>query len=143
VITWREKLKGPEQDRRRSVPFNPPASQIVAFRKPLNINWQEERNGLDWSNQTSLRKGLLMKSVGSYEAKTHLPHLLSQVEKGETITITKHGKPIAVLSPAQQAPPQDVRVIIEKFRAYSKQQARTRKPLSSREIKEMIEEGRP
>ena len=84
-----------------------------------------------------------MKSVGSYEAKTHLPHLLSQVEKGETITITKHGKPIAVLSPAQQAPPQDVKVIIEKFQAYSKQQARTRKPLSSREIKEMIEEGRP
>ena len=29
-----------------------------------------------------------MKSVGSYEAKTHLPRLLSQVEKGETITIT-------------------------------------------------------
>ncbi len=34
-------------------------------------------------------------------------------------------------------------MIIEEFRAYSKQQARTRKPLSSREIKEMIEEGRP
>jgi len=31
-----------------------------------------------------------MKSVGSYEAKTHLHGLLSQVEKGETITITKH-----------------------------------------------------
>ena len=45
-----------------------------------------------------------MKSVGSYEAKTHLPRLLSQVEKGETITITKRGKPIAVLSPAQQWP---------------------------------------
>jgi prevent-host-death family protein len=40
-----------------------------------------------------------VKSVGSYEAKTHLPRLLSQVEKGETITITRRGKPIAVLSP--------------------------------------------
>jgi prevent-host-death family protein len=84
-----------------------------------------------------------MKSVGSYEAKTHLPQLLSQVEKGETFTITKHGKPIAVLSPAQQAPPRDVKAVIEEFRAYSKQKARTRKPLSIPEIKEMIEEGRP
>ena len=49
-----------------------------------------------------------MKSVGSYEAKTHLPRLLSQVEKGETITITKRGKPIAVLSPAQAVAEQDV-----------------------------------
>ena len=33
-----------------------------------------------------------MRTVGSYEAKTHLPRLLSQVEKGETITITKRGQ---------------------------------------------------
>jgi prevent-host-death family protein len=84
-----------------------------------------------------------MKSVGSYEAKTHLPRLLSRVEKGETITITKHGRPIALLSPAQPVPERDVKAVIEEFRAYSKQQARTRKPLSIREIKEMIEEGRP
>jgi prevent-host-death family protein len=50
-----------------------------------------------------------MKSVGSYEAITHLRQLLSQLEKGETITITKHGKPIAVLSPAQPAPHRDVK----------------------------------
>ncbi|SIO66228.1 prevent-host-death family protein [Singulisphaera sp. GP187] len=84
-----------------------------------------------------------MKSVGSYEAKTHLPQLLSQVEKGETITITKRGRPVAVLSPAQQVPPRDVKVVIEEFRAYSKQQARSRGPVSLQEIKEMIEEGRP
>ena len=53
-----------------------------------------------------------MKSVGSYEAKTHLPRLLSQVEKGETITITKRGKPIAVLSPAQAVAEQDVSAVI-------------------------------
>jgi prevent-host-death family protein len=58
-----------------------------------------------------------MKSVGSYEAKTHLPQLLSQVEKGETITITKHGKPIAVLSPAREQAPRDVRAVIAEFRA--------------------------
>ena len=84
-----------------------------------------------------------MKSVGSYEAKTHLPRLLSQVEKGETITITKRGKPIAVLSPAQAVAEQDVSAVIAQFRAYSKEHARTHGSLKAREIKEMIEEGRP
>jgi prevent-host-death family protein len=86
---------------------------------------------------------LIMKMVGSYEAKTHLPRLLNQVQRGETITITKRGKPIAVLSPAQQQPQRDVRTVIEEFRAYSKQRARTRGLLSLREIREMTEEGRP
>ena len=84
-----------------------------------------------------------MKSVGSYEAKTHLPRLLIEVEKGETITITKRGKPIAVLSPAQPVPERDVSAVIAEFRAYSKEQARRHGSLSVREIKDMIEEGRP
>lgn len=84
-----------------------------------------------------------MKSVGSYEAKTHLPRLLSQVEHGETITITKRGRPIAVLSPAQPQPQRDVRTVIDEFRAYSKRQSQARGPISVQDIKEMIEEGRP
>lgn len=39
-------------------------------------------------------------TVGSYQAKTHLPALLDRVAKGETITITRHGVPIAQLVPA-------------------------------------------
>lgn len=84
-----------------------------------------------------------MKSVGCYEAKTHLPQLLSRVERGETITITKRGRPIAVLAPAQAAPERDIVAVIAEFRAYSREQAREDGPLSPREIKEMIEEGRP
>lgn len=84
-----------------------------------------------------------MKSVGSYEAKTHLPRLLGEVERGETITITKRGKPVAVLSPARPEAGHDVAAIIAEFRAYSREQARRRGSLSAREIKEMIEEGRP
>ena len=84
-----------------------------------------------------------MKSVGSYEAKTHLPQLLSQVEKGESIIITKHGKPVAVLSPAQQGPERDVSAVIAEFRAYSMEHARKHGSFSPLEIKEMIEEGRP
>ena len=40
-----------------------------------------------------------MRSVGAYDAKTHLPSLLDQVERGETITITKHGREVARLVP--------------------------------------------
>ncbi len=81
-----------------------------------------------------------MKSVGSYEAKTHLPRLLDEVQRGETIMITKHGKPVAVLSPPEAEPDRDVRAIIAEFRAYSRKQARSLAGLS---VREMIEEGRP
>jgi prevent-host-death family protein len=39
-------------------------------------------------------------SVGAFEAKTHLSKLLERAEKGESITITKHGRPVARLVPA-------------------------------------------
>jgi prevent-host-death family protein len=84
-----------------------------------------------------------MKTVGSYEAKTHLPRLLDQVAKGETITITKRGKPVAVLSPAQPQPEPDVAAVIAELRAFSTEQARKYGTFSTREIKEMIEDGRP
>ena len=43
-----------------------------------------------------------MEAVGSFEAKTHLPKLLERVARGEKITITKHGKPVAMLAPRQR-----------------------------------------
>jgi len=38
-------------------------------------------------------------TVGAFEAKTHLSELLARVEEGEQITITKHGRPVARLTP--------------------------------------------
>jgi antitoxin (DNA-binding transcriptional repressor) of toxin-antitoxin stability system len=43
-----------------------------------------------------------MKTVTTTEAKAKLNSLLSAVAKGETVTITNHGRPVAVLS--QPAP---------------------------------------
>ena len=40
-----------------------------------------------------------MSTVTAYEAKTHLPRLLREVERGERIVITRHGKPVAELVP--------------------------------------------
>jgi prevent-host-death family protein len=44
-----------------------------------------------------------MGTVGSFEAKTHLAELLDRVGKGETITITRHGEPAAMLVPVGAA----------------------------------------
>ena len=41
-------------------------------------------------------------TVGLYEAKTHLSHLVDEVEQGKTFTITRHGVPVAVLCPPQR-----------------------------------------
>ena len=40
-----------------------------------------------------------MDQIGAYEAKTHLPRLLDRVAQGESLTITRHGKPVARLVP--------------------------------------------
>ena len=42
-----------------------------------------------------------MQSIGAYEAKTHLPQLLDLVARGESLTITRHGRPVARLVPVE------------------------------------------
>jgi prevent-host-death family protein len=46
-----------------------------------------------------------VRKITSTEAKTRLNALLAEVEHtGEPVTITNHGRPVAVLSPAQVTP---------------------------------------
>jgi prevent-host-death family protein len=40
-----------------------------------------------------------MREIQASEAKAKLPQLLDDVERGETVVITRHGKPIARLVP--------------------------------------------
>ncbi len=40
-----------------------------------------------------------MREIQASDAKAHLAQLLSDVERGETIVITRHGRPIARLVP--------------------------------------------
>ena len=51
--------------------------------------------------------GFAMKTVAVFEAKNRLSELLAAVERGEEITITRHGCPVARLVSAQ-APTQAV-----------------------------------
>lgn len=78
-----------------------------------------------------------MDSVGAYEAKTHLPKLLERVMKGERITITKHGVPVAVLQPPDPGHHVDIRAVVSEIRKFQEKHC-----LDGVSIKEMIEEGR-
>ncbi len=41
----------------------------------------------------------IMRDIQASEAKTHLPQILDAVERGETVRITRHGRPIARIVP--------------------------------------------
>ena len=77
-----------------------------------------------------------MKQIGVYEAKTHLPRLLDEVERGESITITRHGRPVARLVPIHGRR-RTVREAIEAIEEFRKGNT-----LGDLTIRELIEEGR-
>src|SRR3954469_10565158 len=81
-------------------------------------------------------RDVAMEFVGAYEAKTHLPQLLDRVEGGETITITRHGKPVARLVPASgDAVKADVKQVIEDMKRFQQEQGPTLGPdLSIRDL---------
>ena len=79
-----------------------------------------------------------MKSVGAYEAKTHLPQLLDRVASGEEIQITRNGRPVARLVPEPAEETSDIRSVIAQIREFRK----GRKLGDDLTIRELIEEGR-
>jgi prevent-host-death family protein len=54
------------------------------------------------------------------EAKTHFLKLLTQVENGEIVSITRHGKPVATLSPIVEKPRKSSEEVIAAFREFRK-----------------------
>ena len=77
-----------------------------------------------------------MRTVGAYEAKTHLAELLDEVERGSVVTIARHGRPVALLVPAT-ASRADAAALVEAFRGFAARHA-----LDGLELAEMISEGR-
>jgi len=60
--------------------------------------------GLVRSDQNRYDEIMSAESVSIYEAKTHLSRLVTQVEQGEEIEITRHGRPVARLVPLPPRP---------------------------------------
>jgi len=78
-----------------------------------------------------------MRSVGAFEAKTHLAALLDAVSAGEQITITRHGHPVARLVPAAAEPTGSLSQTIERLRQFNQGQS-----LGGLSIAELRDQGR-
>jgi prevent-host-death family protein len=74
--------------------------------------------------------------VGAFEAKTHLPQLLERVTRGERITITRHGVPIAELCPLTAVPISEREEAIDKLKRFRQGKS------AGGESRRMIAEGR-
>ena len=78
-----------------------------------------------------------MSTVSAYEAKTHFSELLARAERGERVTITKHGRAVARLEPVEASSARSLEEIERSL-------AELRKgcSLGGLSIKELIAEGR-
>ena len=76
-------------------------------------------------------------TVGIYEAKNRLSELLDRVEAGETIGVTRHGRPIALLTPVHQEQP-SAQEAITRVR-----HLRKGSHLAGLNIRQLRDEGRP
>ena len=79
-----------------------------------------------------------MITVGSYEAKTRLPALLARVEKGERVTITRHGVAVAMLVPVETRRSADLRKLIAEIKDFG----HGRKLPAGVSVRDLIDEGR-
>jgi prevent-host-death family protein len=82
-----------------------------------------------------------MKEVGILEAKTRLSGLIAEVETGEEVMITRHGKPVArlVAAEVQRRPAPD---IAARVRALREEIAQKHGVDASFDWKAAVEEGR-
>lgn len=78
-----------------------------------------------------------MRQVQSSDAKTHLTQLLTEVERGETIVITRHGRPIARLVPELDQRAEAIRRTMDQIKALRA----TMPDISLNEILEARHEG--
>jgi len=85
-----------------------------------------------------------MSTVTALEAKTRFGELLDRVSRGEEIVITRHEKPVARIIPEGRSSLRQVREAASELKALRLQMARRRgfKPVTDKEIRDAIEEGR-
>ena len=86
-----------------------------------------------------------MATVTAFQAKTRFGEMLDRVVRGEEIVITRHEKAVARLVPEGGANLEHTRQAVAELRAGRLLIAERRgfKPLTDREIRDSIEEGRP
>jgi prevent-host-death family protein len=78
-----------------------------------------------------------MKRVGAFEAKTHLSRLLEEVEAGEQVLITRHGRGVARLVPVEPSAEQQRLEAVSRLRRF-----RVGKTLGDISLQELRDAGR-
>lgn len=79
-----------------------------------------------------------MREIGAFEAKNRLSALLDEAAAGETVVITKRGKPVAKLIPFDKPDAEAVLRIFDEMRARRAERA----PVTTEEIIAWKNEGR-
>jgi prevent-host-death family protein len=79
-----------------------------------------------------------MREIQASEAKTHLPQLLDDVERGETLIITRHGRAIARIVPEVNRRQEEIDSAIENIMALRKRNGK----ITFEELRSAREEGR-
>ena len=79
-----------------------------------------------------------MRQIQASEAKSRFLQLLDEVEQGDTIVITRHGKPVARLTPESERRRAEVAQAIEDIRALGRSNGR----ITVDEILSARDEGR-
>jgi prevent-host-death family protein len=65
-----------------------------------------------------------MREIQASEAKTHLPRLLDEVERGETVIITRHGRAIARIVPEASRRQEEIDKAVADIRSAGKRNGR-------------------
>ena len=85
-----------------------------------------------------------MTTISAFEAKTRFGELLDRVSRGEEIVITRHDKPVARIVPEGRPSLAQTKRAVKEMRALRKEMVdRGFKPLTNKEIRDAINEGRP
>ena len=85
--------------------------------------------------------GQRLREVQASEAKTHLPQLLDEVERGATIMITRYGRRIARLVPEAQRRQQEIDAAIDNIKALGKEIRDQHGAMTIEEILSLRHEG--
>jgi prevent-host-death family protein len=79
-----------------------------------------------------------MREIQASEAKAHLPQLLDDVERGETLIITRHGRAIARIVPEVDRRQEEIDKALASIRELQKRNGK----ITVEELRSAREEGR-
>ncbi len=84
---------------------------------------------------------MTVREIQASQAKARLSQLLDEVERGETIVITRHGRAIARIIPEAQRRQQEIKEALDSIKALGQEIGREHGPVSIEEIVSSIHEG--